>query len=318
MSSWYESEKLKNNNSDTNSGFSSFQAKKTTSQNFKTKDMIIFSLGVNRLNDGLTLCIHDEIRYNDDKLSEARKHRDEITKSLSVFDSSRNSLYLSNSKYSIHWITSTQIQYDNNTNFSNQYSSSYADKPHAYTTPSKAHHQDPYNSQPTQTKTLGPRSSYVVIAIGQHVKKNNCEQSIFKALDKIDKDFDIKYSSLKVHNAKNQYQYSDFNNSLNKVKNRFQNSHSKIRSLDKNFTSSLSTSPIVDVREDFVIRWTRYKKNRKKSESDPYDPMSTSTDRLRYKSNHSLTVGSSKEHNLKTVASTSNLTYYWNRRLKLL
>ena len=122
--------------------------------------MIIFSLGINRLSDGLTLSIHDEIRYNDPKLSEARKHRDEITKSLSVFDSNRNSLYLSNSKYSIHWITSAQLQLceddldlQGSSHGSATQASPYMDKPHAYTTPSK-------NGLIPAISQHSPRSSY--------------------------------------------------------------------------------------------------------------------------------------------------------------
>ena len=149
---------------------------------------------------------------------------------------------------------------------------------------------------------------YVVIALGEHVKKNNCEQSIFKALDKVDKDFDNKFSNLKVAQARNQYQYSDFTANLQKVKSRFQNSHSKIRCLDRTFNGSLTTSPIIEVREDFVIRLTRmHQKKKSSSNSHSHTRDNSNMHSSLHEPSHSSPVfrkqlsmpGSSRDHNLK-------------------
>jgi len=255
--------------------------------------MIIYSIGVNRICDGLTLCSHDEIKYNDSKLTEARKHRDEITRSLSVFEHSRNSLYLTNSKYSIHWIISKQLNHhdvhhkEDAMHGSSSAGSQQNKASWTYTTPSKN------SCVQVGAGILPARSTYVVIALGEHIKRHKCEESIFKALDKIDRDFDSKFSSQKVLMANELYQYNDFMGTLSKMKSRFQNPHSRIRKDDHGFNSTLLTNPINTVREDFVIRLQKINlhKMNKMSQKKTSNPIMTA--------HHAIPQGSN-EHNLKS------------------
>lgn len=313
--------------------------------------MIIYSIGVIRINDGLALCSHDEIKYNDAKLTEARKHREEICKSLSVFEYQRNSLYLSNSKYSIHWTASQQLNHLDINLQKDEHSSSHHGHHHQGLI---MNHHTPHHTNPHVTPnmvvgscSLPARSTYVVIALCENIKKHECEENIFKALDKVDKDFDQRFSSVKVLQAREMYQYNDFMGHLTKIKSRFQNSHSRIRTVDAVFEQTFLTSPINLIKEDFVIRLQklnqkmRVRENaegrtyRSHSERNPskhsnhnseietnyYDPMSCSLSRhVSSISHHSSSLQqrksipipqSSKEHNLKCsyTISNSNMSY---------
>lgn len=196
------------------------------------KDMQILSLGTYRSTDGLTLAQHEEASIHDEKLTEARTVRTGISQKLSHFqDSSRYSLYLDDSKYSIHWMTSTLER-----------TSLYYDKPHCHTTPSKSR------------LSKMPSHSFVIIALCQNIKRTNCEESIFKALDSVDKSFEKRYTNSKIAQAQQAYQYEDFAEHLSKIKIKFQKNKRSVRQIDAKFRSSLSTNPICNVRHDVVQR----------------------------------------------------------------
>lgn len=194
------------------------------------KDMQILSLGTYRSTDGLTLAQHEEVSIRDEKLTEARTVRSGIALKLSEFyESSRYSLYLDNSRYSIHWMASTLERI-----------APYYDK--SPTTSSKSR----------LLKT--PSHSFVIIALCQNIKRTGCEESIFKALDSVDKSFEKRYTNSKIAQAQHNYQYEDFAEHLSKIKIKYQKNKKSVRQIDAKFKSSLSTHPILNIRRDVVQR----------------------------------------------------------------
>lgn len=262
--------------------------------------MVILSLGVYRISDGLVLSCN-ETYTNNSKVTQARALMKHISANLDRFQS-RSSLYLTDCKHSIHWVTAnfpSDPGGNQEDEFDEHIISPYLNKPHLHTTPSKSNVHGHANAN------QAAQSGFGILALCENIKKYDLEAVFFQLLNRVEKEFDERYDGFKVVCAQTPYQYIEFDSICQKLKSRFGRNSSHTRVLSKEFQAELRLRPVIHIREDEVMRLAlksnKNSKNPNKSSGNKLPPESSNSHNIK---SSSILMDSAYASSTSTGAST--------------
>ena len=118
-------------------------------------------------------------------------------------------------------------------------------------------------------------------------------------MNRVEKEFDQRYDGFKVLCAQTPYQYIEFDSIVQKLKTRFGRNSSHTRVLSKEFQAELRLRPVVQIREDEVMRLQLKNKNNNNNASNSNQKSSA----------NKLPPESSNSHNIKSSSILMDSAY---------